>query len=170
MSYVATAPPAEHWVSSASHELSPTGLDAEIRGSFIVEPDVAILRGANALWKARVGASLLASLEARLNVIRDAYVLRHEDKVIGFLLNHPELIDVALDGYVQLKRVFGRTTPIVLELIEDPESGFQELAALVQTELGPEDALNALDWLDAHWWLRTMPQANGLFGIDVEFR
>jgi hypothetical protein len=141
-----------------------------MRRHLVREPDVAIMGGARALWETRVGASLLANLEAGLDAIQDNYVLRDRDKVAGFLRNHPELLDLALDAYVQLKLAFGRTAPIVLELIEDPESGFQELAALVQTEVGPEDALNALDWLDSHWWLRTMPQANGLFGIDVEFR
>jgi len=169
MSYVVTVLPSGHWTCSASRELSATESVVEMRLPLVPEPDVAILGGASALW-ARVGASLLANLEASLNAIRDKYVLRDGDRVIEFLRNHPELPDLALDAYVQLKLAFGRAAPIVLELIEDPESGFEELAALVQTEFGPEDVLNALDWLDAHWWLRTMPQANGLFGIDVEFR
>jgi len=170
MSYAATVLSPGHSTGSASHELSATESDVEMRRPLIYEPDVAILGGASALWETCVGASLLANLEASLDAIRNNYVLRDGDRVVRFLRNHPELLDLALDAYVQLQLAFGRTAPIVLELIEDPESGFQELAALVQTELGPEDALNALDWLDVHWWLRTMPQARGLFGIDVEFR
>jgi len=157
-------------VSSTSHELSATEPETGMRYPLVREPDVAILRGAKALWETRVGASVLANLEARLRAIQDNYVLRDGDKVTGFLQSHPELLDLALGAYVQMKRAFGQTAPIVLELTEDPESGFQELAALVQTDLGPEDALNALDWLDGSWWLRIMPQANGLFGIDVEFK
>jgi len=169
MSAVAAILPTSRWIGSALHDLSETESEAEMRLPLVLEPDVAILGGVSALW-ARVGTSVLANLEASLNAIRDNYVLRDGDRVIEFLRDHHELHDLALDAYVQLKLAFGRTAPIVLELIEDPESGFRELAALVQTELGPEDALNALDWLDVHWWLRIMPQARGLFGIDVEFK
>jgi hypothetical protein len=170
MSYVAIVLPPGYWTYSASREVSARESVVEMRLPLVHEQDVAILGGASALWETPVGASLLANLEASLHVIRGNYVLRDGNRVIGFLRNHLELVDLALDAYVRLKLAFGRTAPIVLELIEDPESGFEELVALVQTELGPEDALKALDWLDAHWWLRTMPQANGLFGIDVEFR
>lgn len=169
MSYVATAPLTQDGDLSLLWQMRQTEDAPEVTPPLARDPGVAVLRGARALWNPQAGASLVAGVEERLASVEEHCVLRNSDAVKAFLRAHPELLDLILEAYLHIRHAFGPIPAVVLELLDDPESDFQELVALVETDLGPEEALRGLDWIDTRWWLRNMHRASGLFGINVEF-
>jgi hypothetical protein len=169
MSYVATAPLTQDGDLSLLWSMRQTEDAPEVTLPLAREPDAAVLPGASLMWQQTVGASLVAGSEAYLRLIEEHFVLRDGHDVKAFLRAHPGLLDLVLEAYLHIRRVFGPVPAVILELLDDPESDFRELAALVQTDLDPEEALKGLDWIDVNWWLHAMRRAKGLFGINVEF-
>ncbi len=75
--------------------------------------------------------------------------------IVRFLSNHSYLIAILLDAVPHIREVFGEA-PLHLELDIDPESGFEELFALISVRDTPEKALELESFFDKRWFLGTV--------------
>jgi hypothetical protein len=118
---------------------------------------------------AQDNVSIFSEQEQLINQLSELYSYRNPIMVKQFLRRNPFLIGLLLKGYAEIQQYFGRDTQVILEVFTDPEAeSDQELFALVQTTLSPEEALDNLDNLYQGWWLEALPTAQCKMTIDVE--
>ena len=104
-----------------------------------------------------------------LDRMLDLYAIRGHRQVTTFLEDNPFLLPLLWEAHSQILYYFGPLTQVVLEVIDDPEEGFQQLVAWIQTDLEPEDALARLDALDWGWWLDASGDSLGKMSLDLEY-
>lgn len=115
-------------------------------------------------------ATLVEATPTDLEWLAAAYNFRDADRVRAFLHKHPEVIPPLLEAPAVVKRHFGASTQLVLELLHDPEAdAHKQLFALTQTNLEPEAALAALDRFDQEWWLDALPRVNCHLTFSPEY-
>jgi len=60
---------------------------------------------------------------------------------------------------------------VFLAVVTDPEEfGTDQLIASIATDLGPEEAADALSHFDKKWWLNSLKRAQGKLCITLEFQ
>ena len=90
------------------------------------------------------------------------YAFRGTEEVVRFLNAYPHVIPLLIEARPHIVRHFGPETPVMLEVVPDRESGDEEddeLFALIQTELPPEEAMPRLDAIRNDWWLANVRRA-----------
>lgn len=96
--------------------------------------------------------------------------LRDEGRVRAFLHDHHELVALLLDVHGAAEEFMGSGTAIALEVVSDPEAeNAEELYALIQTRLEPDQALRMLHAFDRGWWLERVPRARGKLTVSLEY-
>ncbi|MDP9358736.1 MAG: hypothetical protein M3R02_26350, partial [Chloroflexota bacterium] len=96
------------------------------------------------------------------------YSFQDDQKVRTFLRQHPFLVPLLVEAREVIPVYFGRTTPVSLEVVVDPEAeGDPELYAQIHTSAGSSEALQALRGLDEEWWLGALDRARCLLTITV---
>ena len=102
--------------------------------------------------------------------LEEIYTFRRPPEVAEFLGENPFLVPVLFEAYPEIEKYFGRTAPVFLEVVTDPEAADdRELYALIGTRLSPEEALERLGQFDKDWWLRTLDRAQCKLCIHIEF-
>ncbi len=94
-----------------------------------------------------------------------------QPRVQLFLRKHPLLLEVVYEAAEHLRKIFGPEAQLELRLLQDPESGDEELFALihVHSDVPPDHALNQLQQFDEEWFLSVQDEIDGLFNVDVVF-
>jgi len=129
-------------------------------GSFVSDPLMRVSQRAQ--WH-----SLRESVFIRLENI---YVFRAAAHVKSFLEKNVFLTPLLLEANGKIRKYFGMTSHIALEVSEDPENGkYEELWARIQTNLSPADALPLLTKFDDEWWLEASVDSNNLLNIKLEY-
>lgn len=106
--------------------------------------------------------------QAELNKARQHYRFRG-DGVDEFLAERPKLIELLLSAYPQVERLFGKGTPISLEVVTDPEyPAPPEIFAYIGTQLAVDQALGRLNQFD-DWYLGQSDDLAGELTFSVEF-
>ncbi len=109
------------------------------------------------------------TIEPMLQSLSQFYIFRRPEEVSQFLSIYPFLAPLLMEAYGRIREHFGQQSQVVLEVVTDPDrDDDQELFALVQTDLSPDDAWSCLERFDQEWWLDTSSQAHCLLNIDVE--
>jgi hypothetical protein len=86
--------------------------------------------------------------------------------VTNFILDHPALSPLLLQARKTIERYFGKSTPVVLDVLRDPdEDNSGVLVAFVQTPLDADDALDRLDRFHDAWWR----VASGSAAVPLQF-
>ncbi|MBI2555785.1 MAG: hypothetical protein HYV92_15465 [Candidatus Rokubacteria bacterium] len=108
---------------------------------------------------ARRCTSLVEFLEAH-------YALRDVDwgSLFSYFLEHQGAVHVLLEAPAAIQRVFGEVRPL-LDLVADPEEGWEELFIVVPTREPAGRALEQLKQLDAEWFAESARQAQ--FAVNV---
>ena len=107
---------------------------------------------------------------AEMAHLASLYTVRGEAEVDEFLRESPQVLSVLLDAHTQICRVFGRDTPITLEVVDDPEiESYTLLWALIQVDMEADEAADKLDVLGKDWWYSAVRPVGDHFGIDVDF-
>ncbi len=96
----------------------------------------------------------------------DYYVLVDEERVDDFLKTHPGLDKLLLDAYEQIHAYFPESRNL-LEVITDPELGYQQLLVTIMTHCDINEAMNRLDSFRNDWWLDNLRRAEEKLLIDV---
>lgn len=84
--------------------------------------------------------------------------------LLSYLLQHREVVRVLLEAPAAIRQVFGEVRP-VLDLVTDPEEGWEELFIVVLTRESAVQALDRLKRLDAEWFADSARRAH--FAINV---
>jgi len=96
----------------------------------------------------------------------DSYVLVDEEQVLDFLKAHQGLDRLLMEAYEHIHAYFADSESR-LELITDPELGYQQLLVTVVTPSTVDEAMNKLDLFRNDWWLDNLWRANEKLLIDV---
>ncbi|MCD6518304.1 MAG: hypothetical protein J7M05_00060 [Anaerolineae bacterium] len=92
-----------------------------------------------------------------------------DPQALTFLREHPQLAELVLHTAPALRTFFDPEAPLSLELVRDPETGEEELFALVHLrDTSPQEALEKLRRFDEEWFL-THTSAAEPFNVDVAF-
>jgi len=98
------------------------------------------------------------------------YGLREPDEVQRFLQPYPHLAELLLEAFPYLKKHFGPSPQVELEVIRDPEIGsLGELVAFILTPLSVHEAEARLDRFDDEWFLDRLDRTDGLLNVCLEF-
>ena len=105
-----------------------------------------------------------------INEIREVYGISISKEVEEYLMNNPEIIDVILDAHPHIKKSFGSTFNLRLEIVRDPEvSGIEQLTAYIVTRISVDDALLSLSVFDDEWFLDQLDRFDNNFNFNIEF-
>ena len=96
----------------------------------------------------------------------DYYVRTDKARVDEFLKRHPGLDNLLLEAYEQIHAYFPESRNL-LEVITDPELGYQQLLVTVMTPCDIDEAMNRLDTFRDDWWLDNLWRADEKLLIDV---
>ncbi len=105
-----------------------------------------------------------------INSLTKIYDFRNNTEVSLFIESNPFLVQLLRQAHAKIRQTFGDSKPIVLEVIKDYDSeDGDELFALVQTNLPPQEARSKLKRLDREWWSEASRQAKCQMNIDIEY-
>lgn len=96
----------------------------------------------------------------------DFYVLIDEERVLDFLKAHQGLDKLLLEAHKQIHACFP-VSRNVLEVITDPELGYQQLLVTIITPSNIDEAMDRLDVFRDNWWLDNLWRANEKLLIDI---
>lgn len=86
-----------------------------------------------------------------------------------YVTEHREVASVLIGAPMAIRAMFGAVQPI-LELVTDPEEGWEELFIVIPTSEPPPDALERLKALDGSWFRAAVQRARFAVNITVEPR
>ena len=87
--------------------------------------------------------------------------------IVGFLSNHPSLIQLLVQAVPYLEEIFGDARRY-LEIDQDPDGGFREIFCVVVVKSGPEQALRLLRLFDEMWSSNVANDADNLLNFTVD--
>ncbi len=94
-----------------------------------------------------------------------------EPEILKFIEDRLFLLEIIYQTALVLRQIFGSQARLKLELASDPDTGEQELFALVHVPSGtlPEEALQKLREFDERWFVGVQKDVDGQFNVDVVF-
>lgn len=106
----------------------------------------------------------VARLERRMR-------FRNEPEVSIYLKQHPDLVTVLLEALDELPAHFGPDTPMVLEVLTDPEEEdeIRTLSAIIQTTFEPERAIALEDRFIDAWWREASFRTGDRLTFGIEY-
>jgi hypothetical protein len=107
----------------------------------------------------------------RLHVLQRWYVFRSDRlEILHFLERYPFLVSLLVGAYYNILKYFPYSL-VFLTTVTDPEEfGADQLIASIATDLGPDEATDALNTFDKNWWLNSLKRAQGKLCITLEFQ
>jgi hypothetical protein len=114
---------------------------------------------------------LMASyLSAEVQPLEQLYDFRKPIEVSHFLEVNPFLVPLLREAYIHIRRYFP-SSELFLEVVADPEAIDEEqLVVFVAVNHDPDEASEALNRLDEHWWLDSVERAQDKLCITLEFQ
>ena len=121
-----------------------------------------------------MAAQATATIEVMPQVIaalERAYHFQQPEEVRSYLVDHPVLLGILVEGLAQIPRVIMSDRPITLDVVWDPgsERDKGQLVALIPTRLHPDEARPHLARLDEEWWVDAFRRADGQMNIDLAY-
>ena len=87
-------------------------------------------------------------------------------QVFRFLSDKAYLQPILLQAVSHIRRIFGQC-PVYLEVVKDPNEGFEELFAVVMVSSTPEKAVASLNQFDEEWFTQVQTQCTLNFTVDI---
>lgn len=105
-----------------------------------------------------------------LRALEERYIFRGDrSEIVRFLERYPFLISLLTEAYSNIMKYFPNPS-VFLTVSTDPEEfGADQLVAFIATNMGPDEASDALSSFDKKWWLNALRWAQGKLCITVEF-
>ena len=110
----------------------------------------------------------------QLHALQQWYIFRDDRiKILHFLEIYPFLVPLLIEAYYKIEKYFPYSL-VFLAITTDPEEfGINQLVAFIATDLGPDQASDALSNFDKKWWLSALKRAKGklciTFGVSMSF-
>ncbi len=110
-----------------------------------------------------------SSLVELAELVESALTLRDADwgALFRYAGMHPEVVSALSEAPAAVRRVFGEVRP-ALELVVDPEEGWEELFIVIPPTGPTDQALRQLRQLDANWFGDAARRARFAFNVTVE--
>jgi hypothetical protein len=96
------------------------------------------------------------------------YEYRNQNDVAHYLQSYPGLNDFLEESYYHVRKYFGATAKLALEVIREPEAQYKQLMVYINTSLPVDEALNRLDRFDNQWFLDHINQIGHLINFNLE--
>jgi len=111
---------------------------------------------------------LIALPELDLSSVRNNYIIHNEEEIVNFLSKSTFLIPLLEEACMQVKKYF-KSARVHLKVSHDHDSTepFEELVAIIDTDLSVKDTIRQLDEFDANWWYDNIDRAQDLLIIRV---
>jgi hypothetical protein len=113
-------------------------------------------------------STLLDLSDTSWSALARAFQITDADDVRAFLAAHPAVVDLLFEIREEARRYFG-DAPMGLEIFRDPEWEGEdpELFVVIQTHLGPHEALERLHQFDREWWLTALKKIDAPVATTV---
>ncbi|MCX5990998.1 MAG: hypothetical protein NTZ04_01490 [Chloroflexi bacterium] len=119
----------------------------------------------------KIGQTFSLYPTTEMATLESPYDLRDRSEVMTFVACNLFLISLLQQIPEQVKRYFGKSTRLSLEVIIDQEEkSDKELIVFICTDLSPNEAFVKLRAFDHDWWLGVMADARGKLSVHVEFQ
>lgn len=107
---------------------------------------------------------IIARLEQRTS-------FRHRPGVSLYLHEQPDLVPILLEAIDEHAVRFGPDTPIVLEVLTDPdeEDEVKTLTAIIQTTLEPKQVIDLQHRFNDAWWREASFRTGDPLSFGVEY-
>ncbi len=104
-----------------------------------------------------------------MKTLKMLYLFRDEKAVASFLEKHSFLTPLLLQAHEKIEEYFGPSN-VALEVSIDPDdASYEELWALIQTNLRAAEAVGLLTKFDEEWWLDASVSSQELMNFNLEF-
>jgi hypothetical protein len=148
------------WYSDEIEQLGLSETWGELAAKF--ERQVAQKEKQQEAWRHR-------GQQREFDEIRRAYVFVEPSSIKAFLQEHRALPELLLDAIPWLKRSFGDSATIQLQLMAEEDEPSTLYALILWTDT-LESAQEALSRFDETWWLSNCRRASGNLIVDYELR
>lgn len=95
------------------------------------------------------------------------YGIRGDKKEIEAFVINNQLTNYLWEAFAHIRRIFGNTAQLFLELNDDPEGNFGELFIVIKTSHEIEKSLQLLERLDQEWFLSIVNKVGNTLNITV---
>jgi hypothetical protein len=105
-----------------------------------------------------------------LQAVQEQFLFRNDQaEVWQFLQRYPFLVMPLLEARRNIMKYFPSHSQVYLTVATDPEDlSTDQLVVSIATDLDPEQATNALDAFDEHWWWKSLRLMQGKLCITLE--
>jgi len=109
------------------------------------------------------------SLANLAEVVENHFALRETDwsSLFSYVSKHWEALPILLEAPEVIRGVFGDVRPI-LDLVSDPEEGWEELFIVIPVREPAVKALERLERLDSIWFAHAVRRAKFSVNVTVE--
>lgn len=109
------------------------------------------------------------SLANLAEVVENRFALRETDwsSLFSYVSKHREALPILLEAPEAIREVFGDVRPI-LDLVNDPEEGWEELFIVIPVREAAPKALERLERLDSIWFAYAVRRAKFSVNVTVE--
>jgi hypothetical protein len=116
------------------------------------------------------GLEGIGKVASAIELVRSQYKFRQDSAVRAFVAAHSFLVPILLEAPEQIRRVFGDTVQLELQIESEPdaESDTEELFLLILSSGDFNESRQKLRELDRRWWLAASSPACCRMNIDVE--
>lgn len=110
-----------------------------------------------------------ASLVDLAETVGAQFTLRDADwgSLFAYIVKHWDVLPVLVEAQEAIRAVFGEVRPI-LDLVTDPEEGWEELFVVVPVRDPVPRALERLKQLDSAWFARATRRAGFAINVTIE--
>ena len=103
-----------------------------------------------------------------VDLLTDFYNFRAHAEVTRFLILNPFLSQLLFQLHQSIQDRFGTGVSVALEISRDPDSDWEQLLAVIETSMEPDEVLTRLDGVEDDCWLRLAAQAQGKLNLSFE--
>ncbi len=113
-------------------------------------------------------SSIFFSIQKHIDLLENYYIIDNYDEILMFLLTNDFLINILLEATQPIRKVFGESIKIHLNLHSDPEENYDELFIVIKNRFNPNKALKCMDELDLIWFDKIDNNTQGKLNIIEE--
>lgn len=112
--------------------------------------------------------SIVLQVQEQIKLLENIYIFDNLKVEETFLLNNHYLIDILFEAHKEIRKIFGYSIELHLELHHDPEEDFDEFFIVIRSPFNPEEARRLMDKLGEQWFLDVMDKVKGKLCITEE--
>ena len=112
------------------------------------------------------------AIQDTVSSLARTFAFGDEQAVSHYLDKHPFLVPLLWEVDIKIRQYFDVDSPLILEVVKDFESGWEEgdeLFAMIPTTLPPAEARQRLRRFDENWWLEASRRGQHRMSINIRY-